>query len=84
MMEKNQRKTGAHYELTLSLRETEVTFPDNIFGRGKTPASTEKTYKKSRIIQRLQGIHGETYQQRLGNDANQESSFWQNLVNSTP
>ena len=83
-MDKSSRKIGADYELTLSLKEIEVTFPNNIFDGGETAAPTEKTYKKSEIIQRLQGIHGETYQQRLDNDVDQESSSWQKSVNSTP
>ena len=83
-MDKSSRKIGADYELTLSLKEIEVTFPNNIFDGGETATPTEKTYKKSEIIQRLQGIHGETYQQRLDNDVDQESSSWQKSVNSTP
>ena len=64
----------------LSLKVTKGTFPNIIFDWGETATPTERTCKQSKIIQRIEDIRGETYQQRLGKDIKQESSSWQNLI----
>lgn len=83
MMDKNSRKVGSQYELSLQLHEKQVAFPQNRLLAEKRLQHLQTFMKNPDFFTDYKGFIKELTSKSYAR-MKKRTSYWQNMVHSTP